>query len=220
VTLSSGDIVKMKSLKIGDIVEVTDEFGVPSFSEFVGWMEKETTQEVTFYKLSTVSGNVLVMTGTHGLFVMKNGSVKAEFAENLVVGDNLIVSKDSNTTKIEPLVSISMVREMGWLDPLTRSGTIVVNNISTSCYASYPHWLANLAMFPARQWPQVFLDDKETEGKDGTRYYITFIKGFGRLFSVSGFRADGKYSNISGLHLASLSTLAVILGGCVSRKIM
>ena len=64
VTLSSGDIVKMNSLKIGDIVEVTDEFGVPSFSEFVGWMEKETTQEVTFYKLSTVSGNVLVMTGT------------------------------------------------------------------------------------------------------------------------------------------------------------
>jgi len=133
VTLASGRIVKMNSLKIGDIVEVTDESGVPDFSEFVGWMEKETTQETTFYKLSTESGNVIVMTGTHGLFVMKNGLVKAEFAENLLVGDSLIVSQDSNTTKTERLVSISLVTETGWLDPLTRSGTIVVNNISTSC---------------------------------------------------------------------------------------
>ena len=63
MTLASGRIVKMNSLKIGDIVEVTDESGVPDFSEFVGWMEKETTRETTFYKLSTESGNVIVMTG-------------------------------------------------------------------------------------------------------------------------------------------------------------
>lgn len=201
-------------------MEVTDESGVPAFSEFVGWMEKETTQETTFYKLSTESGNVIVMTGTHGLFVMKNGLVKAEFAENLLVGDSLIVSQDSNTTKTERLVSISLVTETGWLDPLTRSGTIVVNNISTSCYASYPHWLAHLAMFPARQWPQVFLDDKDTEGLEGTRNYISFIKGFGMIFSVSGFRIDEKYNNTSGLHLASLTIIAAILGGCISKKIM
>ena len=93
--------------------------------------------------------NSFTHAGTHGLFIMKNGLVKAEFAENLLVGDSLIVSQDSNTTKVEKsflklkklclhfqterLVSISLVTETGWLDPLTRSGTIVVNNVSTSC---------------------------------------------------------------------------------------
>ena len=65
--------------------------------------------------------------------------------------------------------------------------TNVVARLVTNCNtdrfyldASYPHWLAHLAMFPARQWPQVFLDDKDTEGLEGTRNYISFIKGFGR----------------------------------------
>ena len=70
VTLSSGLTVKMNSLKIGDMVEVTDEFGVHGFSEFVGWMEKEASKEVTFYKLTTESGNVLIMTGK--TFIVSN----------------------------------------------------------------------------------------------------------------------------------------------------
>lgn len=63
VTLSSGKSVKMSSLKIGDNVEISDENGVHGFSEFVGWMENDKTQKVSFYKLTAESGNELVMTG-------------------------------------------------------------------------------------------------------------------------------------------------------------
>ena len=75
VTLANGHVVKMASLKIGDLVEVTNEYGVQGFSEFVGWMEKEGSQKVTFYKLTTESGNELVMTGNMGIFTkICNGS--------------------------------------------------------------------------------------------------------------------------------------------------
>merc|ERR1711892_914041 len=126
-------------------------------------------------------------------------------------------------TQTERLAKISLVTETGWLDPLTRSGTIMVNNVSTSCYASYPHWLANLAMFPARQWPQIFLDDRDTEGQQGTREYINFIKRVGRFFSKSGFRIDDQYLKMSeniSLNIASFSIMAGLLGIFVSKKFM
>ena len=63
MTLVSGQIVKMVSLKIGDVVEVTNKDGAQEFSKFVGWMEKEDKQTVEFYKLTSESGNELVMTG-------------------------------------------------------------------------------------------------------------------------------------------------------------
>ena len=101
------------------------------------------------------------------------------------------------TTQAEKLTSISIVTEFGALGPLTESGTIMVNNISTSCCkchlasalyetlsfadASYPHHLAHFALLPARWWPHIFLDNEESQTQEGTRSYITNIKWLGRL---------------------------------------
>ena len=102
------------------------------------------------------------------------------------------------TTQAERLKSISIVHEFGALGPLTESGTIMVNNVSTSCCkygpasvpfmtlrffpdASYPHQLAHFALLPARWWPKIFLDDDESQTKEGIRSYITNIKWLGRL---------------------------------------
>ena len=40
--------------------------------------------------------------------------------------------------------------------PLTEHGTIIVDGIYASCYASFNHWLANFFMAPLRLWPSLF----------------------------------------------------------------
>jgi len=192
VVLDDGEVIKMEDLKVGQAVQVTDPEGKPGTSKFVGWLEKHRFN-TNLVKLTTESGNVLTMTGNHGLFIWKSGSMSATFARNLSVGDILVVSETSNNTQAERLVSISDVTEVGVLAPLTESGTINVNNISTSCYASYPHELAHWAMLPARWWPHIFLEDEESQLKEGARSYVTNIKWLGRLMSSSGFRIDTQY---------------------------
>merc|ERR1719370_2156717 len=78
-------------------------------------------------------------------------------------------------TKADMVTDTSIITEFGALGPLTESGTIIVNNVSTSCYASYPHNIAHIALLPARWWPEIFLDD-ESQEREGTRNYIINIK--------------------------------------------
>jgi len=192
VSLANGESIRMEDLRVGQLVQVTDTAGVQGTSKFVGWTDKGSSL-TEFYKLTTDSGNTLTMTGNHGLFIWNAATAKATFAKDLSVGDLLVVSKSSNKSQVERLANISIVAEFGALGPLTQSGTLIVNNISTSCYASYPHDLAHMALLPARWWPHIFLDDEESQMKEGTRNYITNIKWLGRILSPSGFRIDSRY---------------------------
>jgi hedgehog protein len=196
----------MDDLRVGELVQVTDPAGIQGTSKFVGWTEKHRSL-TKFHRLTTESGNILTMTGSHGLFIWKAGSVMATFAKDLSVGDFLVVSQSSNSSQAERLRSISIVNEFGALGPLTESGTIMVNNVSTSCYASYTHHLAHFALLPARWWPQIFLDDEESQTREGTRSYITNIKWLGRLLSPSGFRTDNQITD-SSLFTNTLAPLA------------
>ena len=92
------------------------------------------------------------------------------------------------------------VKTIGYLDPLTESGTIVTNNITSSCCkysmnhyyllrallhpiipdASFPHHLADLALLPAKMFPELLLDNQESQHREGTRTYIRVIKWIAR----------------------------------------
>merc|ERR1711915_1107086 len=119
--------------------------------------------------------------GSHVIFIYNSGSImESTFAKNLNIGSKLVVSKGINYAEIERVMEITLVIEKGWLNPLTASGTILVNNISTSCYGSYPHDLAHLALLPARLLPSLLLDDEASQHSQGTRAYIIAIKRFSR----------------------------------------
>ena len=47
--------------------------------------------------------------------------------------------------------------------------------------ASFPHHLANLAL-PAKMFPELLLDNQESQSEEGTRTYITVMKWIGRYF--------------------------------------
>ncbi len=46
--------------------------------------------------------------------------------------------------------SISLVKRCGAYSPMTQEGTIVGDGFVSSCYAKFPHKLANIVMYPTR----------------------------------------------------------------------
>ena len=46
--------------------------------------------------------------------------------------------------------------------------------------ASFPHHLADLALLPAKMFPELLLDNQESLHREGTRTYITVMKWIAR----------------------------------------
>ena len=46
--------------------------------------------------------------------------------------------------------------------------------------ASFPHHLSDLASLPAKMFPELLLDNQESQHKEGCRTYYRIIKWIGR----------------------------------------
>ena len=101
---------------------------------------------------------------TTSLFVSPNhlifwandqGSLTAVFASQLHVGDR-VHALSHNQLRPSTIRSIHLVREQGFYAPLTPSGTIVVDNVLASNYATVSnHDLAHRFMQVYRWWTQL-----------------------------------------------------------------
>jgi len=75
------------------------------------------------------------------------------WAEKLEKGDEILVlsSKHANKTNWEEIIDITKVDKQGLMAPLTEQGTIIVNNVDTSCHAIVKSdTLAHFALAPYR----------------------------------------------------------------------
>ena len=71
VSLANGEVIRMDDLRIGQFVQVTDPAGIEGTSKFIGWTEKHHSL-TEFYRLTTESENILTMTGSRKIFVIKS----------------------------------------------------------------------------------------------------------------------------------------------------
>merc|ERR1711892_1474556 len=83
--------VPISSLKLGDKVRTIDGKGAPVFTEFLGWMERDSVADTIFLKLTTKSGATISLTHSHALFVQKKSEkeVSCLSARDIFVGDSL-----------------------------------------------------------------------------------------------------------------------------------
>ena len=94
---------------------------------------------------------------------------KAVFASNIKTGDYIFVLSSNMSMVPERVDTVTSVSMRGAYAPLTAEGTIVVNNVATSCYAVIEnHNLAHTAFAPLRylySWlPGIFLPPTEQQG--------------------------------------------------------
>merc|ERR1712142_1322732 len=125
------------------------------------------------------SSPALTLSASHVVFT----SNSTKYAGDLVPGDTLL-HWNGVEMKEKEIAEIRTSLESGYWAPMTRDGTLLVNGFLMSCYASYPHQLADLSMLPIKTMPTLLLDDKKSEHNDGIRSVVKLLKQVGMWFGV------------------------------------
>jgi hypothetical protein len=100
--------------------------------------------------LTTLSGQQLSLTSSHLLLTATDGYV---MAKNVHVGMNIFVMGDNGQLATDTIIDMVDVVRQGYAAPLTQEGTIIVNHVAASCYATInSHRLAHAAVAPMRWW--------------------------------------------------------------------
>ena len=132
VTDKHGRRRRMDSLEIGEEVQVVNNNEI-QFQPIVTFIHRQPGLMQEFVQITTLKGKVLKITEDHLLFVEKMGEARAIPARDLKTGDVVYV-RACQSVESDQVHSISTVFEKGAYAPVTLSGTILVNDVHTSCY--------------------------------------------------------------------------------------
>ena len=88
-------------------------------------------------------------------------------------------------TTLGSILFLSICVCAGAYVPLTREGNIVVDGVLASCYASFDHDLANIAMTPMQWYPDLL--EWIFGVKNGSPGYVDLAKKLGRSVLPAGF---------------------------------
>ena len=139
----------MSSMRVDDEVQVIANNEI-RFEPVITFIHRQPEVMQEFLQITTERNNILKITEDHLLFVEKTGKAKAIPARDVKVGDTLFVRAVHSAEK-DAVLSITKVYDEGVYAPVTLSGTILVNNVHTSCYFDVlSHEWSHRAMVVAR----------------------------------------------------------------------
>lgn len=141
-----GTIRKLADLKIGENILTYD--GVNNkfaYSEVIMFLDWDPEENRDFLQLELASGKTLTVTPSHLLLTIKANISRTIYAEQLKIGDYLLVRDTNELVVNDTLVNVRSVLKRGVYAPLTTTGTVVVDDVVASCYAiidsqTIAHW--------------------------------------------------------------------------------
>lgn len=122
----------MSSMHIDDEVQVITNNEI-RFEPVITFIHRQPEVMQGFLQITTKKNNILKITEDHLLFVERTGKATAIPVREVKVGDALYV-RAGHTVETDAVLSIGKVYEKGVYAPVTLSGTILVNDVHTSCY--------------------------------------------------------------------------------------
>ncbi|KAF3836609.1 hypothetical protein F7725_029167 [Dissostichus mawsoni] len=185
VTLQDGTQKPVKLLQSGDRVLAADAHGNPIYTDFIMFIDQDSTTRRLFYVIETESGEKITLTAAHLLFVGQNNTentdeMSAVFASQVQAGQTVFVF-DAERRRLEPVcVKRIFTHEYeGSFAPVTVQGTVVVDQVLASCYAVIQdHDLAHWALAPVRffYWVNSLLFQRPTSAQtDGVHWYSKIL---------------------------------------------
>ncbi|CAN9506349.1 unnamed protein product [Ophioblennius macclurei] len=194
VTLQDGTRKAVRDLQPGDTVLAADEQGKPTYTEFIMFLDQDSTTQRLFYVIETASGQKITLTAAHLLFVGHGNSntseaeetMSAVFASQVRAGQKVFVF-DPERSRLYP-VSVKRIYTQtleGSYAPVTVQGTVVVDQVLASCYAVIEdHDLAHWALAPVRfaHWVSSLLFTSQRHASaqnDGVHWYSKILYQLG-----------------------------------------
>jgi hedgehog protein len=119
--------------------------------------------------VTTITGRQLSLTSSHLLPTDTHGYV---MAKNIHTGMNIYVMNENGVLMSETIANVSDVVKQGYVAPLTEEGTLIVNNVAASCYATINnHYVAHGVLAPMRWWYRLFGISKESNEVIGVHWF-------------------------------------------------
>lgn len=148
VVMADGSRRAARSLEIGDKVKTVDESGHLVDTDVVMMMDINDNESL-FLNIRTHSGKS-VKVSTYHLMAVPGGDFK--FAQDLRREDAIVTYDFDKQAPVEERIASIMIESVvGYVAPLTMSGTLLVDGILASCYAVIDsHKIAHTVMAPAR----------------------------------------------------------------------
>jgi hypothetical protein len=144
----------MADLAIGDIVRVVTPSGQVEWSPVCGWLHHEPKGVAEYLRLTT-NRRQLHISAEHLVATLQSGHVNFVKAQEVLPGTPILECDVTSNTAApvwgNVVHKVDKVRGHGIYAPLTVAGTIVVDGVVASCYASTrSHTAAHAAMKPMR----------------------------------------------------------------------
>ncbi|CAH1971731.1 unnamed protein product [Acanthoscelides obtectus] len=141
---------RLSDLQIGDLILAVDPYTQQAFySEMLMFIDYNPDQKREFVRFSLISGSTFTVTPNH-LVLSSEGLGQVEFAGNVKVGDRLLINS-ADVLREEFVSRIETVLAKGVYAPLTSAGTVVVDGVAASCYATVDsQQIAHWAFLPLR----------------------------------------------------------------------
>ncbi|XP_003214981.3 indian hedgehog protein [Anolis carolinensis] len=185
-TLENGTKVPVWALRPGQRVRAMDEQGRPTYSEFLIFLDKAPSARTAFHVIETQDPpRRLALTAAHLLFVGENATAptKAVFASLVKPGHYVLVTEGDKVQAARVAV-VSVQMDIGAYAPLTRHGTLVVDEVVASCFALVQEQhLAQLAFWPLRLYYSLARGDWTQP--EGVHWYSMLLYHLGRMLLTS-----------------------------------
>ena len=155
----------MSDLVVGDQVYVMKENEV--ISSPVLAIFRHYRSSIRFIDIYTMELSFpLRLTPMHSLLILpQNGKIQRySFAQNVVVGD-FIFSSNLRLLKVTDIKEI-LVHDDNVYAPLTLEGSVIVNEIVTSCYGTLNHSMMHILTMPIRWWYFILFQINQLIGCD------------------------------------------------------
>ncbi|XP_060524095.1 sonic hedgehog protein [Cylas formicarius] len=149
VTTPSGERRSLSDLHVGEKILTLDAATKRLvFSEVILFLDYNPSDKREFFEIALETGRTLTVTPYH-LVTLKDD--RTVYVADLKTGDKLLVSDSDNKLVEDTIVRIDLVFRTGVFAPLTKTGTVVVNDVVMSCYATVDSQsLAHWAFMPLR----------------------------------------------------------------------
>ncbi|XP_042892551.1 tiggy-winkle hedgehog protein-like [Penaeus japonicus] len=199
--LTPSGAMPLDRLSVGDLVLAGDDNGVV-WSPVVAWLDRRPNVEAQYLTLATSAGPQLTLSSSHVLLDAKGPQLTSKFAGDVKVGDAVAaldggdimdpsspfpvseslscddLSENDKSRRIlaTNVTEVIPVIKKGAFVPLTKSGTIFVDGVLASCYASVTHDLAHAALSPVRWAPEWVVGGQ----REGTMPFVSLLKWVAR----------------------------------------
>uniref|UniRef100_A0A1A8QDT8 Hedgehog protein n=2 Tax=Nothobranchius rachovii TaxID=451742 RepID=A0A1A8QDT8_9TELE len=187
VSLQDGTKKAVRDLQPGDRVRAADSEGNPVYTDFIMFIDRDSSTRRTFYVIETETGQKIRLTAAHLIFTgseRNSTQMSAVFASQVRPGQQ-VFAWDGERLAAVAVKRIYTQEHVGSFAPVTAQGTVMVDQVLASCYAVIEdHQLAHWALAPVRITHRVssLLFSSRPQGsaqKDGLHWYSKVLYQLG-----------------------------------------